>query len=215
MIKIENLNFSYSGKEPYILNNVNLHIKDGSYVAIMGDNGSAKTTLAKLILGLLKPVSGSVTVETKHIGYLPQNARNINSQFPITVMEFMKCHARAIRMKDNAGLAQMLEKLGMQDHKQELLSNLSGGQLQKVLIARALLGKPQLLVLDEPSTGLDPRSQDDIYKLLKSTNKEFGVTIVSVEHNLHAAYKNSDVICSIEKNTVKTNTVAGGRDVTV
>jgi zinc transport system ATP-binding protein len=215
MIKIENLNFSYSGKEPYILNNVSLHIKDGSYVAIMGDNGSAKTTLAKLILGLLKPVSGSVTVGTRHIGYLPQNARNINSQFPITVMEFMKCHARAIRMKDNAGLAQMLEKLGMQDHKQELLSNLSGGQLQKVLIARALLGKPELLVLDEPSTGLDPRSQDDIYKLLKSTNKEFGVTIVSVEHNLHAAYKNSDVICSIEKNTVKTNTVAGGRDVTV
>lgn len=215
MIKIENLNFSYSGKEPYILNNINLHIKKGSYVAIMGDNGSAKTTLAKLILGLLKPVSGSVAVATKHIGYLPQNARNINSQFPITVMEFMRCHARAIKMKDNAGLTQMLNKLGMQDHKQELLSNLSGGQLQKVLIARALLGKPQLLVLDEPSTGLDPKSQDDIYKLLKSTNKELGVTIVSVEHNLHAAYKNSDVICSIEKNTVKTNTVAGGKDVTV
>jgi zinc transport system ATP-binding protein len=215
MIKIENLNFSYSGKEPYILNNVNLHIKKGSYVAIMGDNGSAKTTLAKLILGLLKPVSGSVAVETKHIGYLPQNARNINSQFPITVMEFMRCHARAIKMKDNAGLVQMLNKLGMQGHKQELLSNLSGGQLQKVLIARALLGKPQLLVLDEPSTGLDPKSQDDIYKLLKSTNKELGVTIVSVEHNLHAAYKISDVICSIEKNTVKTNTVAGGKDVTV
>ncbi|HSN58168.1 MAG TPA: ATP-binding cassette domain-containing protein, partial [Clostridiaceae bacterium] len=112
-------------------------------------------------------------------------------------------------------LAQMLNKLGMQDHKQELLSNLSGGQLQKVLIARALLGKPELLVLDEPSTGLDPKSQDDIYKLLKSINKELGVTIVSVEHNLHAAYKTSDVICSIEKNTVKTNTVAGGRDVTI
>jgi zinc transport system ATP-binding protein len=215
MIKIESLNFSYSGKEPYILNNVNLHIKKGSYVAIMGDNGSAKTTLAKLILGLLKPVSGSVTVATKHIGYLPQNARNINSQFPITVMEFMRCHARAIKMKDNALLVQMLYKLAMQDHEHELLSNLSGGQLQKVLIARALLGKPELLVLDEPSTGLDPKSQDDIYKLLKSTNKELGVTIVSVEHNLHAAYKNSDVICSIEKNTVKTNTVAGGKDVTV
>lgn len=211
MIKIENLNFSYTGREPYILNNVNLHIKKGSYVAIMGDNGSAKTTLAKLILHLLKPVSGSVTVDTKRIGYLPQNARNINSQFPITVIEFMRCHAKAIRLKDNAALEQMLENLGMKGHKQELLSSLSGGQLQKALIARALLGKPQLLVLDEPSTGLDPRSQDDIYKILKRINRELGVTIVSVEHNLHAAYKNSDVICSIEKNTVKTNAVAGGK----
>ncbi|MBP1744335.1 MAG: putative metal transporter, ATPase component [Firmicutes bacterium] len=215
MIKIENLNFSYSGKEPYILNNVNLHIIRGSYVAVMGDNGSAKTTLAKLMLGLLKPAAGSVTVDAKRIGYLPQNARNVNSQFPITVIEFMKCHARAIRLRDMSEIECMLEKLGMQGHEQELLSNLSGGQLQKVLIARALLGKPELLVLDEPSTGLDSRSQDDVYALLKRINTELGVTIVSVEHNLHAARKNSTVICSIEKNTVKTNTVAGGKDVTV
>jgi zinc transport system ATP-binding protein len=218
MIKIENLNFSYTGKEPYILNNVNMHIEKGSYMTIMGDNGSAKTTLSKLILKLLKPVTGSVTVETKKIGYLPQNARDVNSQFPITVMEFMRCHAKAIKLKDKLSIEDMLMNLGMQGNKRDLISSLSGGQLQKVLIARALLGNPELLVLDEPSTGLDPKSQDEVYALLKRLNTEQCVTIVSVEHNLHAACKTSTCICSIEKNTVKINTVAGvtgGKNVTL
>jgi zinc transport system ATP-binding protein len=218
MIKIENLNFSYTGKEPYILNNVNMHIEKGSYMTIMGDNGSAKTTLSKLILKLLKPVTGSVTVETRNIGYLPQNARDVNSQFPITIMEFMRCHAKAIKLKGNRSIEDMLNNLGMPEHKHDLISSLSGGQLQKVLIARALLGNPELLVLDEPSTGLDPKSQDEIYALLKRLNTEQGVTIVSVEHNLHAAYKTSTCICSIEKNTVKINTAAGvtgGKNVTL
>lgn len=209
MIDVENLSFSYSGKEPYILNNVNIHIEKGSYVTIMGDNGSAKTTLAKLMLGLLKPVSGRVSVKAKRMGYLPQNARNVNSQFPITVSEFMRCHARAIGLRDKDEIDRMLKSLGMLGQKSELLGNLSGGQLQKVLIARCLLGSPELLVLDEPSTGLDHRSQEDVYALLKRINAEQGVTVVSVEHNLHAAYKNSTVICSIERCAVKTNAVAG------
>lgn len=218
MINIDNLSFSYSGREPYILKNVSINILKGSYVTIMGDNGSAKTTLAKLMLGLLKPSAGAVSVDAKRIGYLPQNARNVNSQFPITVMEFMKCHARTIGLKDKGQIEHMLGDLGMAEHSSELLGNLSGGQLQKVLIARCLLGSPELLILDEPSTGLDHNSQDDVYALLKRINTENGVTVISVEHNLHAAYKNSTVILSIEKCTVKTNTVAGltgGRDVTV
>lgn len=218
MINVENLSFSYTGKEPFMLNNVKINIKKGSYVAIMGDNGSAKTTLAKLMLGLLKPVRGSVEVSAKRIGYLPQNARNVNTQFPITVSEFLNCHAKAIGLKDKDEIGKMLEDLGLGSHSSELLGNLSGGQLQKVLIVRCLLGSPDLLILDEPSTGLDHNSQDDVYALLRRINTENGVTIVSVEHNLHAAYKNSTAILSIEKCTVKTNTVAGfkgGNDATV
>jgi zinc transport system ATP-binding protein len=218
MINVENLAFSYTGREPYILCSVNINIEKGSYVTIIGDNGSAKTTLAKLMLGLLKPSEGSVEVAANRIGYLPQNARNVNSQFPITVMEFMKCHAKAIGLGDKGEIDLMLENLGMGSQKSSLLGNLSGGQLQKVLIARCLLGSPELIILDEPSTGLDHNSQDDVYALLKRINTEQGVTVVSVEHNLHAAFKNSTVILSIEKCTVKTNTVAGikgGRDASV
>ncbi|MHC1721507.1 MAG: metal ABC transporter ATP-binding protein [Clostridiaceae bacterium] len=207
MITIENLSFSYSGIEPYLLKDVNIKIIPGSYAAIMGDNGSAKTTLVKLILRLLKPVAGIVELETKKIGYLPQNSKNINSQVPITVSEFMNCHAKVIRLKDKNSVDSALKSLDMLDKKNRLISDLSGGQLQKILIARALLGKPELLILDEPSTGLDANSHDEIYSILKRLNIEEGVTIVSVEHNLHAAFKNSTEILSIENGTVKSSPV--------
>jgi len=207
MITVKNLNFSYTGLEPCLLRDVNIKINKGSYTAIMGDNGSAKTTLAKLMLGLLTPVTGSVEIGTNRIGYLPQNLKNINSQFPITVGELMNCHASIIKLKDRNSITNVLKSLGMLDKKSSLISDLSGGQMQKVLIARALLGKPELLILDEPSTGLDPKSQDDIYSILRRLNIEEGVTIVSVEHNLHAAFKNSTDILSIEKCTVKSSTV--------
>jgi len=207
MITIENLNFSYTGAEPYLLKDVNIKIKKGSYASIMGDNGSAKTTLAKLMLGLLKPVSGSVGLSANMIGYLPQNLKNINSQFPITVGELMNCHGKVIKINDRNSIDDVLKSLGMLDKKSHLISDLSGGQMQKVLIARALLGKPELLVLDEPSTGLDPKSQDEIYTIFKQLNTKEGVTVVSVEHNLHAAFKNSTVILTIENCTVKSSPV--------
>jgi zinc transport system ATP-binding protein len=159
------------------------------------------------MLGLLKPVSGSVELGTERIGYLPQNMKNINSQFPITVVELMNCHGKVIKIKDRGSINDVLKSLDMLDKKNCLISDLSGGQMQKVLIARALLGKPELLVLDEPSTGLDPKSQDEIYSIFKRLNVNEGVTIVSVEHNLHAAFKNSTVILSIENCTVKSSPV--------
>lgn len=222
MITISDLNFSYTGKEPFILENVNIKINRGSYTAIMGDNGSAKTTLIKLMLNLIKPVSGSVELGTKKIGYLPQNSKSINSQFPITVYEFLKCHAKILKLKDKNLIDENLKKFDLLGKKNCLLSNLSGGQVQKVLIARALLGKPELLVLDEPSTGLDMKSQDEIYSIFKHLNQHEGVTIIAVEHNLHAAFKNATDMLSIENCKVKftslkkdTTDINGGRYVRI
>lgn len=199
MIQIENLNFSYSGSKPYILNDVNLNIDKGSYVSIIGENGSAKSTLMKLILNILKPCSGSIKINTNFIGYVPQRVENFNSQFPITVSEVLNCHKKNLKSKDTEVLMNCIASTGIREFKNKLIGNLSGGQLQKVFIARAIMGNPDLLILDEPSTGIDFKSQEEIYDIIKHLNTKHGITILSVEHNMSAAFKNSSHIFSIEK----------------
>jgi zinc transport system ATP-binding protein len=100
MILVKNLCFSYNPSSPYILNNINLHIESGSYVSILGENGSAKSTFVKLILGFLKPSSGSIDINTNEIGYVPQRMESYNSQFPITVYEMLSCHLKALKLKN-------------------------------------------------------------------------------------------------------------------
>jgi len=198
MIYIDNLNYSYTGEAPYILNNINLKIDKGSYVSILGDNGSAKTTLIKLILNLLIPCSGSIYKDTDKIGYVPQHVEKVNSQFPITVYELLKCHFKVLKLKDIKTINEVLKNLNMYQYKGKLLNNLSGGQIQKIFIARALLGNPELLILDEPSTGIDIQSQQEIYSIIKNLSTNSKVTVISVEHNIQAALKNSTHICKIK-----------------
>lgn len=208
MIQIDNLNYSYSGDSVYILNNINFIIEKGCYVSILGDNGSAKTTLIKLILKLLTPVSGTILTSTDKIGYVPQHVEKINSQFPITVYELLKCHYRALKLKDSKSINIILKDLGIFEFRNNLISNLSGGQMQKVFIARALLGGPELLILDEPSTGLDAQSRQEIYCKLKSLNINSKVTIISVEHNIKAALENSTHICVLKDGTAKISLIS-------
>lgn len=198
MLQISNLMFSYSGKEPYILRNLNLHINEGDYVSILGENGSAKSTLIKLILSLLKPVSGNIKVNTNKIGYVAQRVDNFNTQFPITVNEMLKVHLKTLKIKDNKCIDKALDDIGMLNYKYSLMGDMSGGQIQKIFIARALLGSPKLLILDEPSTGIDIGSQNEIYSFIKHLNIHFGITVISVEHNLNAALNNSTNICVIK-----------------
>lgn len=201
MIHIKNMNYSYNWEPPFILKNINLDIEKGSYVSILGENGSAKTTLIKLILKLLNPCSGNIETNTSRVGYVPQHVEKINSQFPITVYETLRCHLKVSKFKDIRAIDEILQLIGIYDLRNKLLSTLSGGQVQKVFIARALLCKPELIVLDEPSTGIDVGSQHDIYSLLKKLNKELNMTIISVEHNLEAAIKNSTHICRLQNGT--------------
>ena len=190
MLEINNLYFSYTGNCPYILNDINLLIDDGDYVSIIGENGCGKSTLIKIVLNLLKPLKGTVKVNTDKIGYVPQCAQSFNSEFPITVYEVLRCHAKTKKI-DAGSIGKYLDLVGMCDYKKSLIGDLSGGQEQKIFIARALMGSPELLILDEPSTGIDMQSQKDIYGILKSLNEEKKITIVSVEHNAAAVAQNS------------------------
>lgn len=198
MIDINDLTFSYNGSAPYLIEKLNLNIEDGSYTSILGENGSAKTTLVKLILGLLKPISGTIHLNTKNIGYVPQRLDNFNSKFPITVFELLKCHMKVSKINDNKIIDKCLGYVDMKDFKKSLIGNLSGGQMQKIFIARALMGSPKLLIFDEPSTGIDIKSQKEIYSFISHLNKHLNITVLAVEHNLKAAMENSTHICTME-----------------
>lgn len=200
MIHIDNLYFSYNNRPPYILNGLSLNIKKGDYVSILGENGSGKSTLIKLILNTLKPSKGIIEVNTNKIGYVPQRFESFNSQFPITVYEMLNLHKKAIKIKETS-IEESLKKVNMEDYKNHLIGNLSGGQQQKIFIARALMGNPNLLILDEPSTGIDIQSQKEIYNLIKKLNRNLGITVVAVEHNLKAAMINSNYIFQLNEGT--------------
>jgi zinc transport system ATP-binding protein len=194
MIRTENLFFSYNGSAPYVLDNISLYIKDGEYVSILGENGSGKSTLIKLMLKLLKPARGTIECDTHRIGYVPQKNDFSNAQFPITVYEMLNSYRKLLKIKDKNAISESLDRVRMTEYKDALVGTLSGGQSQKIFIARALIGNPRLLILDEPSTGVDVNSQKEIYGFIKKVNAENGITIVSVEHNLDAAMKNSTLI---------------------
>ncbi|MDS0524157.1 metal ABC transporter ATP-binding protein [Clostridium sp. SHJSY1] len=201
MIKIANMNFSYD-KSQLLLNDINLHIPKGVYLSIVGENGSCKTTLIKLILGLLTPISGCIEVNTKKISYVPQRVDGFNSDFPISVFEILKAHAKALHLDVSESVLDVLKKVNMEPFRDNLIGNLSGGQQQRIFIARALMGNPDLIILDEPSTGVDFKNQQEIYSILNYINKDLGTTIISIEHNMDVALKYSSHILKVKEGKV-------------
>jgi len=199
MIKAENLSFSYTGTPPFVLDGISFTIENGEYVSVVGENGSGKTTLMKLILRFLKPSRGSVMTDAVRIGYVPQRTGDRNTGFPITVYEMLNSYRKILKIGDKSVIEKSLQQVGLPDKANALMGSLSGGQSQRALIARALMGNPELIILDEPSTGVDPENQREIYALVKKLNVERGITIVSVEHNLDAAVSNSTLIYHLER----------------
>lgn len=191
MLQAENLYFSYTGSPPYVLDGIHLNIRRGEYISVVGENGCGKSTLMRLFLRFLKPTRGTVSSQAKRTGYVPQKNDFSNSGFPITVYEMLNSYRRLLKLKDKHIPSEALCAVGMKEFQGALMGTLSGGQTQKVLIARALIGNPDLLILDEPSTGVDVRSQKEIYGFLRQLNRNSGITIVAVEHNLDAAVTNS------------------------
>lgn len=199
MIDIADLRFSYSGRAPFLLDGLTLTVKRGAYVSIAGENGCGKTTLMRLILGFLKPVSGTIRVSARRIGYVPQTTDFAARAFPITVDEMLSSWGSLIGLGKNARRAahEALSLTGMLERRDRLAGDLSGGERERVLIARALMGDTDLLILDEPSTGLDPRGQRDVYALLDRLRRERGLTIAAVEHNLAMALSVSSAVIHI------------------
>ena len=196
MLAVYNLSFRYDAYSKYVLEDISFEVKKGEYVSIVGENGSGKSTLVRLLLGLLKPTTGEVQQRASSIGYVPQKKINL-THFPLTVFELLDSYRRVLKVKDRNTVYNMLEEVGLLGFEKKLAGELSGGQLQKLYIARALINKPELLILDEPSTGIDVKGQREIYTILKRLNQDSKITIVSVDHNLDAAVANSTVIFHI------------------
>jgi len=194
MITASNVYFSYTNAKPYTLSGIGLHIERGEYVSVVGDNGSGKTTLMRLILKLLKPTSGTVETSAARVGYVPQRGDYKNRDFPLTVGEMLKSYSKIVGANPKTSVPEVLERTGLVGFEKALTGELSGGESQKARIARALIGAPELLIFDEPSTGIDLLSGEAIYALLRNLNHENGITVVSVEHNLKAAMENSSHI---------------------
>ena len=194
VIDIQHLSFAYNGQ--LVLDDVDLRIEEKEFIAMIGPNGGGKTTLLKLVLGLLKPAQGSVKVfglaaekASHHIGYVPQDV-DINRRFPITVQDVVlmgKLHQKkrfgsGKSHRDEAMAA--LRQMDMADYANRKIGDLSGGQRQRVFIARALITQPKILMLDEPTASIDTKGQADFFNMLKELNKD--LTIMVVSHDLLA-----------------------------
>ena len=179
MLSIEHLYFSYQGQPPYVLNDLNLHIHSGDYISIVGDNGCGKSTLLRLILGFLTPVKGSIKRSTNNIRYVSQKNDFSHAGFPITVKEILDSYRKLLKIKDKNEVNRVLELTNMTEFKDRLISKLSGGQAQRVSIARALIGKPDLIILDEPTVGLDPAQVIEIRKLIRELGQAHTVILSS------------------------------------
>ena len=182
MINIKNLSFSYDNKSPELLKDINLSIDKGIYLSIVGENGSCKTTLIKLILGILKPNKGSIEINSELIGYVPQRLDSFNSQFPITVKEVLNCHKKTLKDK-NIDIDSILKQVNMEDFKDRLLGMLSGGQQQRILISRALMGNPDIIILDDDN--MSENNYEEVLNHLQLIlyNKKFRKHLDDVKNN--------------------------------
>jgi len=193
VVEVKDLSFAY--ERDTILEQVNLKVKERDFLAIIGPNGGGKSTLLKLMLGLLKPRSGTLSIYGKapakalsQIGYVPQNT-NVNTDFPIKVIEVVLMgHVGGKRPLWGYGADEVscamgaLSEVGMEAYAQRKIGDLSGGQRQRVMIARALCAHPQILLLDEPTASIDIQGQKEIYELLKKLNST--MTIIVVSHDI-------------------------------
>lgn len=210
IVKVENVSFSYTKEE--FLKNISFSIYKDDFLGIIGPNGGGKTTLLKLIIGVLKPQKGKIDVFNKtakkgreEIGYLSQ-FKNIDFDFPITVREIVllsRIKNKLIKKysKEDIKIAEkIMKKLDIYKLKDKQIGEISGGEKQRVFVARALASEPKLLVLDEPMSNLDIHIQEDFYEILTKLNKD--IAIVIVDHDLEMLSKyTKEIICVNKCNT--------------
>lgn len=189
------LAIGYEGKT--VVQNINLSVKKGDYLCVIGENGAGKSTFMKTLLGLLPPVSGKIEfydgLKKNEIGYLPQQTE-VQKDFPASVREIVlsgcqnRCGLRPFYNREEKEYAyQMMEKMQIIHLEKRCYRELSGGQQQRVLLARALCATRKILLLDEPTAGLDPKVTKEMYQLIYELNQRDKLTIVMISHDLRAA----------------------------
>ncbi len=207
LISCENVCLCYENN--IVIENLNFSVNDSDYLCIVGENGSGKSTLIKSVLGLKDTASGHLHygdgLTSKDVGYLPQQT-TAQKDFPASVFEVVLsgCVSRKknrffFGAKEKSVALENMKKLDIVELKNKCYRELSGGQQQRVLLARALCAGKKMLLLDEPVTGLDPVVTMELYNLIKKINKELGVTIIIVSHDLHAAVANAEHILHLNK----------------
>ena len=208
VLEVKDLSFSYPDKS--ILHRLSFDVDAGDFMCIVGTNGTGKSTLLKLILNQLSPLEGEIKLlgtnsekykDFASIAYVSQKATNINRDFPATVEEVVSLGLYSKKglfkrntIEDKKLIDSALERVGMLDYKHRQIGYLSGGQQQRVFIAKALISDPRIIFLDEPTTGIDIRAVDSICCLLGDLNKNSGITIVMVTHDISSIIYHSNKI---------------------
>ena len=216
ILEVNNLTFSY-GNEP-IFNKIGFSVYKGDFVAVIGSNGAGKSTLLRLILGELPPTSGSIRLfgqdihrfkNWPRIGYVPQAGLQSSVNFPATVEEIVKANLfsrigllRFPKREHRQKTLQTLEAVEMGAYSGRMIGELSGGQQQRVLLARVLVNEPEIMLLDEPTTGVDTQSVQSLYELLRQLNRKTGLTIVMVTHDIGRAANYVSKVFNLEEGSL-------------
>ncbi len=211
-ITVENLNVSFGHNT--ILEDISFRLPQTSYLAIVGPNGSGKTTLMKTLTGLITPLKGKINIfgkELSHIipgsiSYVPQ-IKTMDKAFPARAIDLVLSGLHQtwnfrISTTDLDNSLQILEEVGADDYAFRALSSLSGGELQRVFLARSLIRKPKLLLLDEPATGVDLVCEQSISKLINRYNQEHGTTVIMITHDWSAAYHHTNYVLLLNRKQI-------------
>ncbi len=212
-VTLSDIHFSYNYNE--VLSDISLDIAQGDFVSVVGPNGAGKSTMLKIMAGLIKPTRGQVTIGGTDIskarvqgliGYVPQNYGKNVLGFPATVVEIVSLGltlgTAAKRQNQHANqhiINHMLQLVGAEELRNRRIGELSGGQQQRVMVAMALAANPQLLLLDEPTSGIDYDASERIYELLGTLNKNLGITVVMVSHDIDKAIHCANKVACINK----------------
>ena len=210
LLRVKDLCLGYENE--IVVKDLNFTINSGDYFCVIGENGSGKSTLVKTLVGLNKAISGEIELlnglKRSDIGYLPQKAE-IKGDFPSSVFEIVLSGflggmgLRPFYSKEEKKKAlDTLELLGIEELKDKSYMNLSGGQMQRVLLARAIVSSKKLLIVDEPVTGLDPNATFEMYGLIRHLNHNMGVTIIMISHDIEAVDKYANRVLSLGKEVV-------------
>lgn len=204
IVKVSSVSFEYGSEK--ILDDISFSVNEGDFLGIIGPNGAGKTTLFFCMLGLIDGYNGEIKIFgedirrnkkiLKQIGYIPQR-KSIDTRFPLTIKELVSLSITNKSYVDNVD--KVLRYVDLYDNRNKIIGQLSGGQQQRVLIAKALVNNPKMLMLDEPTNGLDQTSQDNFYLFLKQLNDEEKITIIWTSHDLDAVNRLSNKISCINK----------------